>query len=334
MSILIATISIPRGAKPVIDAYIRYLQRVRELSPNTVEGYRHDLSAFSAFLSEADTKAPELTPRQARQYIASLSRKRRAAASVNRALSVLKGYYGFLLKQEMADSNPFAAISSLKKGGALPEVLFETEVEKLLAVSAGAAAQGGSKADGTQSADSRFMAVRDRLVLELLYSTGCRVSELVGIDITDISAKSGSILVRGKGSKERIVFAGEGARAALAEYLPYRNARIKAAGASSTKALCINNRGGRITRRSVGAIVRKYSSALGLPKNVSPHTFRHSFATHLLDRGADLRAVQEMLGHANLSTTQVYTHLGFDRLKAAYSKAHPHAIRERNRNEV
>jgi site-specific recombinase XerD len=136
--------------------------------------------------------------------------------------------------------------------------------------------------------------------------------------------------VRGKGSKERIVFIGEKARRSLADYLPYRNARIKKAGESSTEALIINGRGGRMTRRSIGEKVKRYSKALGVPKNISPHTFRHSFATHLLDRGADLRAVQEMLGHANLSTTQVYTHLGFDRLKAAYAKAHPHATREKD----
>ncbi len=291
------------------------MQRVRELSPRTVESYRHDLTAFAGFLNGEGIEPGQVTVRQARGYISSLSRMKRAPSTVNRALSVLKGFYGFMMKQGTVENNPFASIASLRKSGVLPEVLFESEVEGLLNTLEG---------DGDD-----FFAVRDRLILELLYSTGCRVSELVGIDITDISAKSGNVLVRGKGSKERIVFIGEAARGALADYLPYRRERIKAANKDGSKALIINGRGKRITRRSVGEIVRKYSRALGVPKNVSPHTFRHSFATHLLDHGADLRAVQEMLGHANLSTTQVYTHLGFEKLKAAYAGAHPHAKRPR-----
>jgi len=303
----------------VIDDYLRYLQRVRELSPHTVEGYRHDLSSFSNFLAEEGIEAPELNNREARRYISSLTRDHRAPASVNRALSVLRGYYGFLIKQDKADSNPFISIPSLKNSGTLPEILFESEIERLL--------------DDRAGGDD-FFAVRDRLILELLYSTGCRVSELVGIDITDVSVRSGSVLVRGKGSKERLVFLGEKAKSSLGEYLPYRNARIRSAGTSASRALIVNNRGNRITRRSVGEIVRKCSKALNVPKNISPHTFRHSFATHLLDHGADLRAVQEMLGHANLSTTQIYTHLGFDRLKAAYVSAHPHAARRGNKDEI
>ncbi len=297
------------------DVYVRYLQHVREMSSRTVEGYRHDLHAYSIYLAEQGVQAAEISPAQARGYIAFLSRNNHSPATINRALSVLKGYYEFLLKRAEVEANPFATITSLKKGRGLPEVLFESEVDKLLA------AGDGGKSD--------FFSVRNRLILELLYSTGCRVSELVGIDITDISVKTGSVLVRGKGSKERLVFLGEEALRSLHEYLPYRKGRVNTQNLSSAKALILNGRGNRITRRSVGEIVRKCAEAASVPKKVSPHTFRHSFATHLLDRGADIRVVQEMLGHANLSTTQVYTHLGFNRLKEAYRGAHPHARRGR-----
>jgi integrase/recombinase XerC/integrase/recombinase XerD len=282
-----------------------------------VEGYRHDLALYEEFLSEEGLEISSVSHREARGYIASLSREKRSPATVNRALSVLKGFYGYLAKQDLVTSNPFASIGSLKRGKELPEVLFESEIQTILEE---------PELDG-----DTFFALRNKLILELLYSTGCRVSELVGIDITDISVKAGSIFVRGKGDKERVVFLGGGARQSLLAYLPYRKSRVRTDDPDSAGALLINARGHRITRRSIGSIVRTYAGALQLPKKVSPHTFRHSFATHLLDRGADLRAVQEMLGHANLSTTQVYTHLGFDRLKAAYRSAHPHARRERNR---
>jgi tyrosine recombinase XerC len=303
--------------KLVLDAYVKYLQRVRGLSPHTVEGYSRDLASYYDFLTVDGIDATDVTPRQARGYISSLTREKHAPATVNRALSVLKGYYSFLIKQDLVSSNPFASIGSLKRSGTLPEVLFESEVSKIL--------------DRDEKGKDDFFTQRNGLILELLYSTGCRVSELVGIDITDISVKAGSVLVHGKGSKERLVFLGSKASRSLIEYLAYRKSRVRAHDPDSVKALIINSRGGRITRRSVGAIVREYAGSLRIPKRVSPHTFRHSFATHLLDHGADLRAVQEMLGHANLSTTQVYTHLGFDRLKAAYASAHPHARRERNR---
>jgi tyrosine recombinase XerC len=301
--------------KKVSEEYLRYLRRIRGLSTHTLDGYKHDLSSYYEYLSAEGSDVSEVTPRQARGYIASLSRKEAAPATVNRALSVLKGYYGFLLRQDLVSSNPFASIASVKRGGALPEVLFESEITKLL--------------DRFEDDGNDFFAMRNRLILELLYSTGCRVSELVGIDITDISLKAGSVLVRGKGNKERLVFLGSKASRALSEYLPYRMARVTSDDPAAAMALIINARGGRLSRRSVGAIIRECAGELRIPKNVSPHTFRHSFATHLLDRGADLRAVQEMLGHENLSTTQVYTHLGFDRLKAAYRDAHPHARRER-----
>ena len=166
---------------------------------------------------------------------------------------------------------------------------------------------------------------RDSAILELLYSTGCRVSELSGIDMLDISLKDQSILIRGKGGKQRIVFMGISAINAVRAYLPYRSATLQKEGV--VKALIVNRKGGRLTRRGIADIIKRYVDYSRLQKSVTPHTFRHSFATHLLDNGADIRSVQEMLGHSSLSTTQIYTHLGFDRLKKTYAKAHPHAKR-------
>ncbi len=300
----------------MLEEYLRYLQNVRRLRSNTIEGYTRDLEAFTQYLADNSLQVATVTPRLARSYIASLSKEDRASATINRALSALRGYYGFLVKHHATAANPFVPISSLKKGGRLPEVLFESEVETILE---------------TQADDSRrdeFLASRDRLILELLYSTGCRISEVTGIDITDLSVREGNVLVRGKGGKERLVFLGSHAVAALRDYLPYRRGRLNRA--SAEPALFLNSRGTRIGRRGVARTIARYTVASGLQKRVTPHTFRHSFATHLLDHGADIRAVQEMLGHVNLSTTQIYTHLGFERLKAAYTKAHPHAKRERS----
>jgi integrase/recombinase XerC len=299
----------------VLEEYLRYIQNIRHLGANTVEGYTRDLEAFTSFLSANGLDPEAVTAKIARSYIASLSMEDRSAATINRALSALRGYYRFLGKHGSTLSNPFTAIASLKKGGKLPEVLFESEVETIIETQA------------EHSRGDEFLTSRDRLILELLYSTGCRISEVTGIDITDLSVRDGNVLVQGKGGKERLVFLGSHAVHALREYLPLRLGRLR--GNSAEPALLLNNRGTRIGRRGVARTISRYTVASGLQKRITPHTFRHSFATHLLDHGADIRAVQEMLGHVNLSTTQIYTHLGFERLKVAYTQAHPHAKRER-----
>ncbi len=172
--------------------------------------------------------------------------------------------------------------------------------------------------------DAAFRSIRDKAVLELLYSTGCRISELVSLNVTDVNLKERTATVMGKGSKERMVFIGKAAFVTLREYLSLRGART-AGDTDSGRALFVNLRGTRLTDRGVRFILGSYLQAANFGKRVTPHTFRHSFATHLLDRGADIRAVQELLGHASLSTTQVYTHVGLERLKKVYRRTHPHA---------
>ena len=307
----------------VLEDYLKYLRNVRNLSENTVVAYKRDLNLFAQFLEDEEISEENLGVKEARRFIAALSKTGNAASTTNRVLSVLRGYYAFRIKLGASNANPFSAIPAVKQSGRLPDVLFEGEVKSLLNDTERVA---GAKSDA-------FFQARDVAILELLYSTGCRITELVGIQITDISFKDSNILVRGKGNKERLVFLGSPAIDALQVYLPLRKARLIrfGEGSDAAKVLFLNRLGRRLTRRGAANAVAKYVEAARLNKNITPHTFRHSFATHLLDNGADIRAVQEMLGHANLSTTQVYTHLSFDKLKKTYADAHPHANKGRTR---
>jgi len=297
----------------VTEEYLGYLKGVRGLSPATLASYRNELERFTGFLKQEGLDLVAVDRTAVRRYIVRLTRDRLAPASVNHALSTVKGLYRFLLRKGRVSVNPAAGIRSQKEPGVLPTVLTEDEVELYLREGSG-----------------DFGSMRNRLAIELLYSTGCRVSELVGIDLKDVSAREGSVKVRGKGNKERIVYVGSKAREALADYLPLRQARLDGENDDAVRALLLSARGHRLTARGVFFLIaqltqrERQSSAGALPARIGPHTFRHSFATHLLNRGADIRAVQEMLGHSNLSTTQVYTHVGIERLKAVYAKAHPH----------
>lgn len=295
------------------EEYLGYLKGVRGLSPATLVSYRNELERFANFLKQEGLDPVAVDRTAVRRYIVQLTRERLAPASVNHALSTLKGFYRFLVRKGRVSVNPASGIRSQKEPGVLPTVLTEGEVEQYLR-------------DGSGD----FASVRNRLIVELLYSTGCRVSELVGIDLKDVNRREGNVKVRGKGNKERIVYLGSKAREALAEYLPLREARFDGEDDDAVRALLLAARGHRLTARGVFFLIaqlterERLGTAGALPARVGPHTFRHSFATHLLNRGADIRAVQEMLGHSNLSTTQVYTHVGIERLKAVYAKAHPH----------
>jgi integrase/recombinase XerC/integrase/recombinase XerD len=203
----------------------------------------------------------------------------------------------------------------MKTEQSLPDFLFENEIDDLLKLP-----------------DGDFWGLRDTCIFELLYSTGCRISELTGINIADISLKERTVRVKGKGNRDRIVYLGRGAAEALKEYLPKKNGFVDKNDVDAVHALFLNYRGRRITQRGIFGIINKYVTRLGLMKRVGPHTFRHSFATHLINRGADVRAVQELLGHSSLSTTQIYTHMGLARLKSIYSESHPHAQRKYGEN--
>ncbi|MFW5814325.1 MAG: site-specific tyrosine recombinase/integron integrase [Spirochaetota bacterium] len=302
------------GARPAFaglaaaSEYLDYLRSVRNLSEASVRAYRGDLTAFDEWLVSNSLDESAVDAALVRRYVSHLSRQNAAVSTVNRALSSLKGYFRFLVLTGRATASPLEGVRGLKRQRHLPGFLFEEEMGRLLEL------------EGDD-----FTTLRDRLILELLYSTGCRISELVTINLDEIDFKRGRITVHGKGRKDRIVFLGGAAKKVLADYLPHRSSRVARLGRGDEKALVINANGGRITQRGVAGIIQKRVVEKGIAKKVSPHTFRHSFATHILDHGADIRVVQELLGHSSLSTTQVYTHLGLGALKRIYQQAHPHA---------
>lgn len=292
----------------MIETYLRYLSHVRGLSPETVRAYGKDIRKFQDFCSREDLKPGTENHKTVRDFVADMYFEGLKKSSINRVLSGLRNFYAYQVRHTGRAQNPFSSFHSLKKDGNLPDFLFEEEMLELL----------GLPGEG-------FDGVRDRLILELLYSSGCRVGELTAMNVKHIDFKERAILVKGKGSKERLVFIGTAAFEALRSYLPLRQSRSQTTDPDAEKALFLNQHGGRLTSRGVAFILAKYIKRMSVRKHVSPHTLRHTFATHLLDRGADIRSVQELLGHSSLSTTQVYTHLGLSRLKKIYAKAHPHA---------
>ncbi len=298
----------------MVDQYADYLRLQRNVSPHTLRNYLSDLRQFEEFLTQrakenAEKKIPleAVTVHVVRAYLASLS-KHNKKSSIGRKLAALKGFFRYLLREKKIQSNPLAWISTPKQEKPLPAFLSVDDVFLLL---------GGIQGDG-------LLTIRDRAILETLYSTGVRVSELVGLDWNDVDFQLGIIRVVGKGSKERIVPIGEVALQTLRDYGAEQSIKWKRAVKGETPVF-LNHRGDRITTRSVGRVVEKYLKAAGIAVRMGPHGLRHSFATHLLNGGADLRVIQELLGHASLSTTQRYTHLNLDQLTAVYDKAHPRA---------
>jgi integrase/recombinase XerC len=302
------------------DAYLVYLGAVRQLSPHTLESYGKDLEKYEAYLGQNALTPEGARVADARGFVAWLTRQGLSPRSVNRMVCGVRGWYRYLERRGQVEGNPFAEIRSLRTEKRLPSFLFEEEMARLVEMPSREPCPDGEE----------FWKLRDRAVLETLYSTGCRISELVSLDLHDVDLKNRTARVMGKGAKERNLFLGAAAGDVLRSYMTLRplHARAGASPAAvkdSARALFINQRGGRITDRGVRFILGEYLSRANLGKRVTPHTFRHSFATHLLDRGADIRAVQELLGHASLSTTQVYTHVGMERLRKVYRRAHPHA---------
>ncbi|MRR33310.1 tyrosine recombinase XerC [bacterium] len=291
--------------KNEIDAFCRYLDTERNVSPHTLKAYRTDLELFMGFVradqgGEADVEA--VTHLTVRRYLATLHRELRKTTS-GRKLAAIRSFFKYLAREGKVRKNPAELVSTPKKEKKVPFHLDIDEVTTLVT------APGGSD----------LLSLRDRAILETLYSCGLRVSELTGLDVGGVDLEQGMVRVLGKGGKERIVPLGSHAAAALSDYLEARDQPPLGA------PLMLNARGGRLTSRSVGRIVDRHILKLAAMKKVSPHTLRHTFATHLLEGGADLRAIQELLGHASLSTTQKYTHVSIDRLMEVYDKAHPKA---------
>ena len=285
-----------------IDKFINYLKIEKNAAEHTITNYKIDLKSFQVFLQDKDVDAVDHLA--LRRFLADMRARSYAKRTIARKLASLRSFFKFLYREGYIKSNPITAISSPKLDKKLPVFLDVGKVTKLIL-----------KPDTKTEAG-----LRDRAILETLYSTGIRVSELVGLDTSDVDFISGVIKVLGKGSKERIVPIGDEATAAIRRYIDKRNKRAK-----DKDAIFLNNHGKRLTDRSVRRVVDKYIRACSIEEKISPHSLRHSFATHLLDRGADLRCVQELLGHMNLSTTQIYTHVTMERLKSVYDKAHPRA---------
>ncbi|KKO20730.1 MAG: tyrosine recombinase XerC [Candidatus Brocadia sp.] len=285
-----------------IDKYLVHLEHNRNFSSQTLRAYRNDLYQYLAFLLEEGCRDLESVTRLLlRRFLAFLKKRDYSKTTIARKLVSIRSLYKFLCREGVLKCNPAENIRAPKLEKKLPGFMSVRQIETLLNL------PGLSTVTG----------IRDRAIMETLYSTGMRVSELVGTDVSDIDFFNEVVKVKGKGRKERLQPIGNHALDAIRSYLKERG--------SDKKALFLNNRGGRLTERSVARMLEKYVKIAGLSLAISPHTFRHSFATHLLDNGADLRSVQELLGHANLSSTQIYTHITTERLKQVYDKAHPRA---------
>ncbi len=295
---------------PEIQRFAAYLETERRASSHTLRAYLGDLEQYAAYLAEAGAAVVPSSPALVRAFVARAAGAS-GATSLGRKLSTLRSFYGFLVREGLAPGNPARSVASPRRPKRLPEVLPEAEVAAL--VEAPAAEDGA-------------LALRDRAFLELLYASGLRVSELTGLDVDDLDLARGLVRVLGKRSKERVVPFGRRADEALRRWLA--EGRPALAAERSGPALFLNHRGGRLTQRSIARRLERWVLSAGLPRHVHPHVLRHCFATHLLGNGADLRGIQELLGHASLSTTQRYTHLDWKRLAEVYDRAHPRAKRD------
>jgi len=286
-----------------VDKFIDYLKIEKDVSPHTVVNYATDLRFFEEFVGDAPVEAVDhLT---LRKYLAHLRARQLAKRSIARKLASIRSFFKFLYREGHIKTNPASSVFTPKLDKKLPIFLDEAAVTKLV-----------------ESPDvSDIQGLRDRALLETLYGAGIRVSELVGLNIENIDFIGGVLKIRGKGKRERLSPVGEKALNAIRNYLDKRPVLRK----SEKGAVFLNKSGSRLRDRSVRRIINKHIKETSIKQKVSPHTLRHSFATHLLDRGADLRSVQELLGHLNLSTTQIYTHVTPQRLKSTYDKAHPRA---------
>lgn len=301
----------------LIERYINYLQYERNASPHTVRNYRSDLLQFRDYLvAGRATAAVDINSVDAlciRGFLSVLFEKQEKKSSIARKLSAVRAFFKFLRREGVLAENPSTLVSTPKQDKTLPRIMTEEEMNTFL----------DRLAQATKTGEPAMR--RDRAMLELLYASGLRVSELTGLDLRSVSLGDSMVLVRGKGRKERIVPFGSKAKQAIEDYLPVRQKVLQESRKSSQQAVFLNLRGERLTTRSVDRLVKKYVRQYGPPVKVSPHSLRHAFASHLLTEGADLRAIQEMLGHTSLATTQKYTQVSIKQLIEVYDKAHPKA---------
>jgi integrase/recombinase XerD len=296
-----------------LEAFLEMLAAERGAAPLTLAAYRNDLLALARFLASRGAEPAGAEAAQLHDFLAAASAKRLAPRSLARRLSAIRQFYKFLLLEGLREDDPSAGLDAPRLGRPLPKILSETEVAALIEAAAGVAGEEG---------------VRLRCLLELLYATGMRVSELVGLPLAAARRDPRFLLVRGKGSKERIVPLSEPGRAALAAYLACRD-RFLAGRAPSRWLFPSRGRSGHLTRQRCGQLLKELAVAAGIdPARLSPHVLRHAFASHLVDHGADLRSVQQMLGHAAIATTEIYTHVQAGRLKRLVESGHPLARRK------
>lgn len=311
-----------------VARFVRYLRAERSASEHTVTGYVQDIGQFAAFVWPSAVKPPfdwcQPARDQARGFLVAFHKNGWSPRTTRRKLASLRAFYRFLGREGLAEVNLFAGLRGPRAGRRLPEVLGIKEVETLLAAPLADLAARRLKNGGAEPV-AEYAALRDAAIFEVLYSTGCRISEIAALCWCDIKFEQGTTIVEGKGRKQRLCVLGAPALQALRALREKAGAVWPERGGGDGARLFLNARGGPLTTRSIERQLKKWLTAAGLPADVTPHKLRHSFATHLLDAGADLRSVQEMLGHASLSTTQIYTHVSVERLKDEYRKAHPRA---------
>lgn len=334
------TVSAPGGAgkggslmtdDPCVASFVAYLEHERNASPHTTANYLMDIAQFVRFAWSGDAQSPyawEAVDRfKARAFLVDFQKRGSEATTTSRKLSSLRSFYKYLEREEKVPANPFTGLKAPKRARKLPAFLSSDEVTRLLESPLKLWAATEPSRTELERKRAEYCARRDAAMLEVLYSTGGRVSEIAGLQEPQVDLLSGIVRVRGKGKKERLCALGRPATKTLRASLALRNElwpeleRRR----SGERPLFLNHRGSRLTTRSVERLLKKYLAAANLNPGISPHALRHSFATHMLDAGADLRSVQELLGHASLSTTQIYTHVTMEKLKKVYDDAHPRA---------
>ncbi len=303
--------AVNRELEKSIVEFLLYLENERQLSRNTILGYQRDLTSFASYSHSEKIAVSSVQTHHVRQYVANQHRKGASGKSLQRALSAIRMYYQFLIREGLARNNPALGVATPKAAKKLPKTLDTDQVNQLLA---------GKPGD--------WHGLRDHAILELFYSSGLRLTELAQADLNKLDLSAGTIRVLGKGNKVRVVPVGSIAVQAIRdwleirEHLPNKNRLI-----AETEALFVSEQGRRLSQRSIQLRVKKWAMEKGIPGHLHPHMLRHSFASHLLESSQDLRAVQELLGHSDISTTQIYTHLDFQHLANVYDKAHPRAGR-------
>ena len=296
-----------------LDRFLEYMKAARNASEHTVRGYAADIAQFLEFLEseELGTNPVDLDSRTMRRYLARLQRQGISKRSVARKLSSLRGFFKYMIRKGLIEDDPTTGLPAPKLEKKLPQFLRPEQVESLM-----------QKPD-----TSKPIGMRDAAILEVLYAAGMRVSELVGLDLEDLDLSEGEAKVLGKGSKERITLLGRAAQESLVHYLNLGRPKLLGKN-TQERALFLNKDGGRLTDRSIRRMLDAYFGQVSDEMKISPHVLRHTFATHMLEHGADLRSIQELLGHSSISTTQIYTHVSRERLKQVYEAAHPRAHEE------